>query len=1192
MPVRILNIHNPDNETIVPTFIMDNTDSIIKRIAVSLQTTKKYLYFPKGLPTEFQDNTVVEVENILETILTAESFTSLYENIKEKIQQQDLSIKNDIIEPFIAFNKSFERIPQAFIGSMLLPIQLEIENLNIINKREIELIDIWKQRKTIIERINSSIKTTKKSVTEEEKINRDFEEIPVIQNYTEFELEKIEFEVIIESPKITIMELFNDIILNNEVPFATINYIYKVMNDFIPEPTWFTSLDDVILLKFKDNREYSNCFISIENQDDNRKTQIKLSLSATVSKQKDDVRNITVQNILNVFISKENLTVNSFKDTKIKGLFYYPKKNLNKFVLSDLIMNNKSFSKFLAVDESIKASKKTESLYIHFNSNKTGDVTANISEKYSFKGDPNLKGKDIVNMFPYKSYYLRIKITSINNIESVQLFQNLLTKIMKMYEDNYQSVFDFYKRYIPTFGIKEEPNVIIKPPKLKDLAPEVFINGYPPTCPHQPTIIDDNEVKDAESEGKQVMRYPKETDANENFPTRNYICNHETAIYPGLRTNPLSNSDIVPYLPCCYEKNHSEIRGSEYRQYFFGDQAKMKFKFQQELIITNKFVGRDTFGTLPESLDRIFNVINNDKKYMYVRMGVTDSKSSFLECVLQGLYEQTGILKHKSDKSRLNFLQKYREKLTENPFLTICRQEMYDFTIEQIKEKLMDQEQYFDPQFFVSLLEKIYKCNIYIFNRQGLLLPRFEKKYFKTKSPSNTNLFIYQHRGSKNERATYDRCELIVRWNTSGEDVDYTEGKDTPLSLKMKEIFRDVVKTYSFSSDIQTESFNYFSDMYIGQGIDAYGKTIMVHFRDGDHEGTLLTSPMQPLPIPEIKNWTINKITLDVALRFLEKIELAQNIVQNTVNNSVENVTCNIGDISVTIPIDRRGGRGYRPDRRFNINPVMKSNNLYDKTSSLNSIFNRNKKLARYISEYVLWMFSNHIANRGEVDNLNSLASEFIQNNIQVDESFQYIGYIEKTFSLDSPLIRNGKLMVKSEEIKKRLLYHLKLQLKRNESKILRYHLIPSIENYYIDITDFDRHKGQIMISGKDSLQNWITEKISRMDIFTDKIKLGIDTPYFFKNSLISNRIYIAQNVDSLEKAIKVAVVWDMGTGINLGNNFEVENTERVNYTLYSYRNESEIMKYNINSELQRTNIKIVGYKYDDFPFYTVLLSY
>jgi hypothetical protein len=1189
MSIRILNTKT-NLETVVPTFMMDNNEAVIKRIAVSLETTKKYLYFIDGIPQSFENDIVIQVENLLETIVSAESFTSLYRDIENKISQKDLSIKTDIIEPFIAFNKSYERIPSELLGSVLLPTQLEIESLNIIDKRDIDLLDIWRKRRLIIERITSSINVTRTNAIEEERINRNFEETKVDRNYTDFELEKIEFQVNLESPKITITELFNDIVLTEQVPFATINHIYKVINEFIPDPNWLTSLENVILLKLKDNKEYSNCFITLENNPEINKTQIKISLTATVSKQKEDIKNIAVQNILNIFMSKSNLSVVSFVDTKIKGLFYYPLKSLNKFVLSDLIMNNKLFSKFLFVDESVKASKKSESLYVHFNSTKTGEVTANIAEKYSFKGDPNLRGKDIINIFPYKSYYLRIKVTSINNIESVALFQDILTKILKLYEDNYQSVFDFYKSYIPSFGEKEEPNIIIKPPKLKDLAPEVFVNGYPPTCPHQPTIIDDSEIKDAESEGKQIMRYPKESDVSDNFQTRNYICNHDTAIYPGLRSNPLSNNDVIPYLPCCYEKNHSEIQGTEYRQYFFGDEPKNKFKFQQELIITNKFVGRDTFGTLPEALDRIFNIINNDRKYLYVRMGVTDSKSSFLECVLQALYEQTGILKQKSDKNRIKFLKQYRNQLANNKFLNISRQEMFDYNIDQIKEKVKDENQYFDPRFFLPLLEKIYKCNIYVFNRRGLLLPRFEKKYFNTKISSNNNLFIYQHRGSKNERATYDRCELIVKWDTTGENVDYSEPNTTILSRKMKEIFNDIVKTYSFNTDIETATFNYFSDAYIGQGIDSYGKTIMLKFNYGDQEGTLLTSPMQPLPIPEIKNWTINEINLDLALHFLEQIniesKMVKKIVQNTINDLVENITCTIGDISVTIPIE-----SARPKRQIAINTVVKANNLYNKTTSINNIFNRNKKMARYISEYVLWLFSRSIRNT-TIEILNSLSVPFIQNNIQVDESFKYPDNIEKTFSIDSPLIRSGKLVVKSEEIKKRLLYYLKLQLKRDEDKIRNYHLVPSIENYYVDVTDFDRREGQIMIAGKDSLQNWIVEKISKLDTFTNSIKFGIDTPYFFKNNMISNKIYIAQNTDSIEKAVKVAMVWDEGNGINIGNNFEVQDVTKVNYTLYSYRNESEIKKYKINSDLDKTNIKIIGYKYDDYPFYTTLLSY
>ena len=1076
MSIRVLEV-NSNIEKRIPTFILDTTENIIRRIAVSFDTTKKYLYFVDGVPDNFVDNTVYRIENLLEIIKSNENFISLYNQIKDKIIQQSLSIKTDILEPFIIYNQTIETIPENFLDTVLFSIQQEIESLNIIEKREINLRDIITRKRLIIERLTISIKLEKTNSEKESRINREMEQTTVEKNYTDFELENISFEAFIESPKISIMELFNNIVLNNDVPFTTINNIYKVLSvssgNFSPNLDWTASLNDIILLKFKDNKEYSNCFVSIENKDNVELSIIKLTLTVSVLKKKEDIRNLTIQKILNIFLNRETLRVAQVNDVKLKGVFYFQKKGLNKFVLSDMIMNDKRFSKFLAVDESVKASKKTESLYIHFNNPKTGEITANITERYSFKGDPNLKGKDIVNIFPYKTYYLRIKITSVNNVNSILQFQQMISQLLKMYEDNFDAVSDFYKIYIPSFGQKEEPDIIIKPPKLKDLAPEVFVNGYPPTCPHQPSILEDNEVEEAKREGKAIMRFPKDEDATDNFPVRNYVCNHEKAIYPGLRSNPLSNNDVVPFLPCCYEKDHNEIPGTEYRQYFFGDQPKGKFKFQQELILTNKFVGRDTFGTLPESLDRIFNVINNDKKYMYVRMGVTDSKSSFLECVLQALYEKTGILKYKSDQARIKFINQYRTSLITNKHLPICRQELYDYTIEQIQDKLNNYNQFFEPNLFVSILEKIYKCNIYVFNKNGLILPRFQKKYFSSKINTKENIFIYQHRGSKNERATYDRCELIVKWDTGGEDVEYTEDNQSNVSKKMRDIFDTVVKSYSFSANSfgSHQIFNYYSDSYISQAIDSYGKTIMLKFQYENKEGTMLTSPMQPLPVQEIKDWTINKIKLQTALNFLISVQ-AQNIVQNQINDRIENVSAMIGDISVNIPVVRS-----RPNPSFIVNLSSDDQNLYNKTISINKVFNRNKKLARYISEYVLWLFSLFLVSRGEGrDDLEQAINEFKQT-IEIDESFQYPSYIEKTFSRDSPLLRDGRIVVKSAEIENRLIYHLKMQLRRNENKVLNYYKLRSIENYYVDITDFDEHEQQIMISGPESLQNWITEK-------------------------------------------------------------------------------------------------------------------
>ena len=85
--------------------------------------------------------------------------------------------------------------------------------------------------------------------------------------------------------------------------------------------------------------------------------------------------------------------------------------------------------------------------------------------------------------------------------------------------------------------------------KLKDIAPEVFAIGYPSKCLYKPTIVGDEEAIILSEQGTQVMSFP--IDNSNGIIPRNYICDHPKHKYPGLRDNPLSNRDLVPFLPCC-----------------------------------------------------------------------------------------------------------------------------------------------------------------------------------------------------------------------------------------------------------------------------------------------------------------------------------------------------------------------------------------------------------------------------------------------------------------------------------------------------------------------------------------------------------------------------------------------------------------------------------------------------------------
>ncbi len=178
----------------------------------------------------------------------------------------------------------------------------------------------------------------------------------------------------------------------------------------------------------------------------------------------------------------------------INGVFYIPNQALNIYILEDLILNNPLFSSLMAIDESAKATKSKGSIYIHFNNPTIGPVSFNLTEKISEHGDPNLRGKDIIDKFKYGSTYIRVKISRANNMDSVHEFQSMFSKLMEIYNTEYPTLLKIYREFIPNFGeIKPKPKKVMKELRLKDIAPEVFVNDYPTKCTHKPTIINDED---------------------------------------------------------------------------------------------------------------------------------------------------------------------------------------------------------------------------------------------------------------------------------------------------------------------------------------------------------------------------------------------------------------------------------------------------------------------------------------------------------------------------------------------------------------------------------------------------------------------------------------------------------------------------------------------------------------------------
>ena len=213
--------------------------------------------------------------------------------------------------------------------------------------------------------------------------------------------------------------------------------------------------------------------------------------------------------------------------------------------------------------------------------------------------------------------------------------------------------------------------------------------------------------------------------------------------------------------------------------------------------------------------------------------------------------------------------------------------------------------------------------------------------------------------------------------------------------------------------------------------------------------------------------------------------------------------------------------------------------------------YNKYKKLGRYITAYLLWLYSKFLHETDKPVSLGTMF-EFQQQHIEIIPNWEYNGSVGKMFDIDNKVImRNKKLIVKSEETLKRLMYVLRI----NTVKIPDYYKKAVIENYYEDVTDFDPYQFQIILQGEYSVEKWIDEHNSKNKL-RNYIDPDLETPYFFKNSLIGEQIFLAQNTDSQSKAIvfpPFVLIANIISGINIIDELIHANHPNISFMIFEY---------------------------------------
>jgi hypothetical protein len=198
-------------------------------------------------------------------------------------------------------------------------------------------------------------------------------------------------------------------------------------------------------------------------------------------------------------------------------------------------------------------------------------------------------------------------------------------------------------------------------------------------------------------------------------------------------------------------------------------QKKTSMSAANRVITTEKFLRSDIEGFLPANLERLLSGFSSAA---YSRVGVCDTKSSFLECVIYGSNELADWLKMPVPE-RVEALKAKRIEIADATEMWMVAQSNYGETLDDIKEQIRNPDMYLDPDRFHHLLSHLFRVNIFVFQRPlqakdaTLMTPRFKWVYYAPYKRFRKTIIIYEHYGARDEvecsanPVRYPRCEIV-----------------------------------------------------------------------------------------------------------------------------------------------------------------------------------------------------------------------------------------------------------------------------------------------------------------------------------------------------------------------------------------------------------------------------------------------
>lgn len=1085
------------NDQTFTTYVSDTVQTIEERIAFELKTLPEWLMFQSPRPTSV-DQYIKSNLNVIDYLRFVLNQTHL--DLPKHPYPRDVTEKQ-VHDLFIATNVILE-------SSSDRQRQLLFHTIKG-SYRDVELI--WMDRTSIIGQFKKALRNNENLVTNTIEKFIEFDNIVPYQ-FNNYSLDYIQFTLNLGNFNEDLLSLFNSIVSSRYVPYAVVTSnsktLYKIHVGFKVNPEWLEfEADEVILLKVNCEIDglrplqdkygaYSNVAFAVHDN------QLYVTMDVNIGHRNVDKTKF-IDRVLSAFSNK--LIPQSEKDNKIVSVYVIPHQCIDQYIFADIAMNNELVSLIISINEFIKPSKISSTIYCHIAG---GTNTASLVLKQTKK--PNEHGMDDSG-----EWYVKVRL-KVNDTSDIIVIQNIIGRIFSIYNANYDDTVDEYRKYIPTWSPQ---SCLVAPKKklagakgLRAIAPEVFYPTYSRKCANQPEVI--NSASDAN--GSQTMTFPIHGEVVNDIPVkpRIYTCLETSHPYIGLRRNELGNKNIFESLPCCFKRDQVNKQGSLYRKYFFGEkQTTTARQLQDTEAYKRRILLPGETETLPANITKLFSILESDPTVTYVRNGITRSKLSSIEAILYG----RGQVAYKKMRltTIINKVHAHWKKMYSEEYAMAARQELYEMDINDIREEIKTLD--LRPSKFVHALETCMDCNIFIFtssndNIDGSLLVPNHLVFYSKFNPNRETFFLYELYDPAEE---YPAVELITKFNGS---TSFFPGDE--IVKKIFHVFNRQTKTSI--PHITIPKFPRLN--VIGQVVDHNGKCRVVNININNVVLTMITDPLPPFAAVQLTK--IYRISSH-SLPRLGKVKWQRN---GEVGLVLGNINCVVLTTLDEKPLENVPFN-TEPNKYINLD-----------SSSILEKFDTTKRTANVLLQYTLKYLS-------EYKSLDLLS--FAKDVIEIRPDVNY-SIISSNFASNPTFHSNGKVFVSSIEALKRLLYVVRISLLNDPNILNTYRGKTHINNFYSTLNVFSKHYSTIFLEGTEAVRNLIKLDDYNINKLYSQIQIN-NNHYYFKNNVLSDDIYLIIAVDNLNIANDTVDSW---TRLGYLTTPESSNSRPA---IYNYINQEEI---------------------------------